>query len=247
MKNLSKLRTVLFSSSILMASLSVSNAEEYKASDFTEAESAAVQSLSLYATIGTNWERLNRRLENRFDQQDKTGQGISKDDVDLTNMIRQASARALSMQKWLRYDLDGNGSVTQDELEALSKQSLRANITNARIRNIQIKPTDEQSEMILNRIKENAEFPDENNDGTITLEEMLKAAGKSSTKTNSVLARYTRNIGPKFDANKDGVVQKEEYLKIMRETFVRFDKNKNDVLERREREDLQDASAILRD
>jgi Ca2+-binding EF-hand superfamily protein len=247
MKNLSKLRTVLFSSSMLLASLSVSNAEEYKVSDFTEAEAAAVLYLSLYTVRGANWERLKTTLENRFDQQDKTGQGISKDDVDLTNMITQANARALSMQKWLRYDLDGNGSVTQDELEALSKQPLRANITNARIRNIQIKPTAEQSEMILDRIKENADFPDENNDGTITLEEMLKAAGKSSTKTNPVLARFNRTIGPKFDANKDGVVQKEEYLKIMRDTFVRFDKNKNDILERREREDLQDASAVLSD
>lgn len=247
MKNLSKFRIVLFSSSILLASPSVSNAEEYKASDFTEAQSAAVQSLSVYAFRGINWERLNTMLENRFEQQDKKGQGISKDDVDLTNMIRQANTRALSMQKWLRYDLDGNGSVTQDELEAFSKQSLTANIANARIRNIQIQPTVEQSKTILDRIKENADFPDENNDGTITLDEMLKAAGKSSTKTNVVLARYNRTIGPEFDANKDGVVNKDEYLKIMRETFVRFDKNKNDILERREREDLQDASAVLID
>lgn len=245
MNNLSRLCTVLCSSSMLLALLSISNAEEYKASDFTQAEVVVIQQISLYGNMAINWERLKKLLVQRFDRQEKGGQGISTEDVDLTKMVREATTRAAIVQKWLRYDLDGDGSVTQKELEALSKQPLRTSVTTLSGINVQIKPTPEQSEMVLNQIMESANFPDENKDGTITLDEMLKASNETFNATTALLTRYNRNIGIEFDTDKDGIVQKDEYLKVVYDVFVRFDKNKNDILERKERDALQDASLIL--
>jgi len=240
-----KTKQILLSSAIIFATIHPAFSQEVKASDFTKAEASAARLLSSYLYLNVDWENSSQKLADRFDQLDPDGDGYKKSEADFKSMIRNSGRRVNIITKWLRLDIDGDGSVSENELVQLSKSNLSASRSIAGLRSVTIKPTKEQSALILKKIKASADLPDLDKDGVITFAEMLQAANDKTAK-NKTVKRFSQAIDFSFDTDENGIVTKAEYLKVLRDTFVRFDVNKNNILDTKERNNLRDLSLSFR-
>lgn len=246
MKNYkTKLILSAFASLLLINQNSYS--EELKVGDYTKADAIAISTLATYARSSKNWENVENTLSTVFDSKDPEGDGYRSHERDVAALERSASQRVRSISKWLKLDLDGDGSVTQQELRDLSNRPFNTQRISGVRKSPVISPTKEQAETVYQAIVEGAELPDLNGDGTVTIEEMLQKsreiAAENSLKRNR---RSSFNISFSYDTDKDGAVSKAEYLAAIRNMFVKFDTNKDNTLDRDEVRELRDIYILTR-
>lgn len=248
MKNNRKIRVLLSSCVIFFAAGHNSFAEEVKVGDYTKADAIAISTLATYARSNRDWERVSSTLGTLFDSKDPGGDGFRSNERDIAALQRQTRSRVSSMSKWLKLDLDGDGSVTEQELRDLSNRPFNTQRIGSIRKMPTIKPTKEQAEIVYQAIVEGAELPDINGDGTVTIDEMLQRsrelANENALKYGS--RRSTFQISFSYDTDKDGAVSKDEYLAAIRNIFVKFDTNKNNKLERDETRKLRDIYILTR-
>lgn len=165
---------------------------------------------------------LRARLLQFYAAADVDGGGITGSDAKLTEEIELAQRRANRISSQLARDLDGDGIVTRQEMEAvLRRQATRPLGANG----AEVFPTDEQVRQILNRMVDDALKADANHDGKLTLSEMGADPGSArrSSRRQAMVPMY-------FDANGDAVVSLTEYETTVDRVIARIDKDGDGII-----------------
>lgn len=157
--------------------------------------------------------------------EDRDGGGVSQSDHDLSDQLAAARSRAHAVSRWLQRDLDGDGSVTRAELEAVFGPDARRPLKSL---SGTIKPTGEQVGQIRDRMVDDALKADMNGDGIVALKEMM---GSSK---HPVRARGRDLLPLDFDRDEDGVVDQDEFLAAVDELLASLDTDGSGNLSRDE-------------
>jgi Ca2+-binding EF-hand superfamily protein len=158
---------------------------------------------------------------------DVDGDGAITDaDLKLQRQINEAGARAMALPTLLQLDLNGDGVITREEVEAF--------FTGNFIVALFAQKSGELSEVERKQLQmgiDQAMAPDTNNDGRIDAAEMLAYGEKRAI-------RYSGNplqwVVLTLDENKDGRVTLDEYLKAAEAAFHKVDSNGDSVLSKDE-------------
>ena len=150
---------------------------------------------------------------------DRNGDGLDQEDLAIAEKQATAMARAVRVGEFLRFDGDGDGKVTRDEIVS----RLRAE-----------RKRDDQA---LDRQIDEVMRADSNGDGVIDFEEMrLDAAGREAMW--AVLPARVRELFA-LDPNDDGRLEAEELRVILSRAFAMIDRNRNSIIDDDEAETYQ--------
>ncbi|MGI9383627.1 MAG: EF-hand domain-containing protein [Methyloligellaceae bacterium] len=155
---------------------------------------------------GDTVEAARTKLLRLFAKGDIDGGGVSSADHKLLEQLWASGRRAGRMVEWLRWDLDGDATVTRQELNAYYGQKARQPL---RSHGVELPPTDEQTKSILKSLVTKALKADANGDGEITFAEALAAA-----KVELQERRHRRRSEApplSLDPNGDGVLTEAEF------------------------------------
>ena len=200
----------------------------------------AVQQLFLQRIqAGTPLQPYIESLRNDFVMIDANSDGeITQRDIDLHTVMEGVQARTQAIQASMRYDLDGDGFVTEDEIRRCMTYDLRGQIglaaanklnrpqhatadaigkqIDAMVRNIMALDTDKDAKVSL---AEGAKFGASGNQGRVANGQAARARQlltiNGASKGTLILAEY-RAAGEalfrQIDADKDGVVSQQELM-----------------------------------
>jgi Ca2+-binding EF-hand superfamily protein len=151
----------------------------------------------------------------------------------VANQHAAPRARAQQIARFLEKDLDNDGSVTSAELrETLGAQASKP-LNSAS--GVNVTPTKEQIDSILQQLLAKELIADTNSDGTIDFAEMRQYAGEKS------LGRRRTNLNLNdptairiLDASGDKVVSEAEFIAGIRQAFESVDANKDGSVSREE-------------
>ncbi len=165
---------------------------------------------------------LRNILESRYLAADLDGSGdITQGDHELSRMIAQAQVRASRLNSWLLWDLDGDGQVTREELAVAHMRQTAGPI---RMGSTSVMPTPEQRKEASDRLIANALAADSNGDGVISFEEILR---HTKNQQEGTVAQYpharTRLFPDVFDTNKDGSIERAEFMAVVSRVLSRID------------------------
>jgi Ca2+-binding EF-hand superfamily protein len=184
----------------------------------------------LFGRSTRSGETLAQYLETRrgeFRAFDVDGDGAVTDaDLKLQRQINEAGARAMALPTLLQLDLNGDGVITREEVEAFFTGNL--------IVALFAQKSGELSAVERQKLQagvDQAMAPDTNLDGRIDAAEMLVYAEKRAI-------RYSGNplqwVVLTLDENKDGRVTLDEYLKTAEAAFHKVDSNGDGILSKDE-------------
>ena len=166
----------------------------------------------------------------RFSELDIDGNGFEQSDIDLYLLKDRARIRSVAIAAWAKNDLNADGTVSRDELERLfaraSRQYLRGN-------GIVIKPSAEQVRQALDALVKNALGADIDNNGVLTLYEVMAASDAGYTAPNNAYTFTNQMLS--FDANQDGRVPQDEFEKVLDGFMDWVDVDKNGTIDSTER------------
>lgn len=209
---------------------------------YTKRDAHAITALLSYSSLQKQWDTIEPLLINRFAKLDPEADGYKLADQNKRELVSHARRRSQTIQRWLAYDLDGDGAVTVSELEQFSSQPMQVRTGSG---NLQISPTPEQRAQILKQVKSRSKLPDPNKDGVTDFSEMLAAANKQRPATGSS-TRLFNQISFEFDTDKNGVITEAEFLANHKEVFDMFDKDADQSIDLSELKDMREAQRATR-
>ena len=119
------------------------------------------------------WEQIRHQVLATFYHSNPDERGVTMQGIDNLRRITAAQRRSQVIAQILNYDLDGNGSVTKQEITAAieprARQMLNAN-------GVQLEPTVQQVRLQLDKLVAEALKPDTDRDGVITPAEIEQEA-----------------------------------------------------------------------
>ncbi|GAB2179419.1 EF-hand domain-containing protein [Dongia sp. agr-C8] len=173
-------------------------------------------------------------------QHDLDGNGLDSADIATAESVEAANRRAQRVSTALRYDLDGNGQVT--ELEA--RRSLEFQQGRQMQQGIDL----EQRRTMMERQLGQILAFDLDRDGSISMSEMLAAEDKGNQSREALYDSLRRLL--LADPNGDGRVTPAELETIVRAAFAQLDGNGNGVIDMPEytayRAELQEITAMTK-
>ncbi|HZG27394.1 MAG TPA: EF-hand domain-containing protein [Ensifer sp.] len=182
----------------------------------------------------SNLEKTQLRLTSVFDQV-TNGSGVASYELfKWKEAALRAQRRSMLLSSMLTKDINGDGTITKDELDIFYAPTSTAKLqTNL---GITVTPTKEQQAEILQKAEEKDFKLDTNGDGRITFEEMLQDANKKLEGEN--VGSYPSVLNSDklmmLDANSDGVVTRDEYLASVTKAYKQVDTNGDGIISQQE-------------
>ncbi|MFT3724861.1 MAG: hypothetical protein QM773_14920 [Hyphomonadaceae bacterium] len=158
---------------------------------------------------------------------------LSKRDVELHDAIVRAQMRTQAAQPLMRYDIDGDGSVTDSEIRVAVMYEKRSSIATAGARpGASLESISRQMENTIAQLS----AKDKNGDGKVTYAEASKAdETELQRRLNSENAMSVRvKTALTLDATKNGQLELAAWLAAGEALFRRVDRNADDKLAQEE-------------
>ena len=167
------------------------------------------------------WEQVKSQMLTAFYQSNPDERGVSAQGIDDLRKIAVAQRRSQAIAQILNYDLDGDGSVTKNEITAVMQprahQMIHAN-------GIQLQPTPEQIRAQLDKLVTDTLKPDTDHDGVISAAEIQQEGARQAEHTAASWQQNVVQYVPMtLDANGDGFVSLAEYEEAVRKQFDSID------------------------
>jgi EF hand len=172
------------------------------------------------------WEQIRHQVLATFYHSNPDERGVTMQGIDNLRRITAAQRRSQVIAQILNYDLDGNGSVTKQEITAAieprARQMLNAN-------GVQLEPTLQQVRLQLDKLVAEALKPDTDRDGVITPAEIEQEA---KTLADQATSGWRERASSQFipmtlDTNGDGAVSLAEFEAAVREQFDAVDRDRD--------------------
>ncbi|MDA0967568.1 MAG: hypothetical protein O2970_11515 [Proteobacteria bacterium] len=163
-------------------------------------ESTTAELLKKYIRAGIQYDIYLKNIQNSLQSFRNSFDAINKENVEKYISIEKAKVRAQEIERILKADLNNDGNVTLDELQAIYKER------------------NGQSNRTLSLIIEKS---DKNKDNVITFKEMRNI--EIPTKNIRAASHVTEMLS--LDPNGDGTLDETEIEKIANKTFNLFDRN----------------------
>src|SRR5436190_16245917 len=123
------------------------------------------------------WEQVRSTMLMAFYQSNPDQRGVTPQGLDNLRRSVMAQRRAQAAEQILNYDLDGDGTVSKDEITAVmeprARQMIHAN-------GVQLEPTPQQVRLQLDKLVSDALKPDSDGDGIISRTEIQQEAERQA-------------------------------------------------------------------
>ncbi|MGJ4951300.1 EF-hand domain-containing protein [Bradyrhizobium sp. HKCCYLS20291] len=177
---------------------------------------------------GATLENVLEQQRNEFLQLDADGDGrLTARDVDLHGTVEAAQARHQLMMGVLRYDLNGDGFVTEDEIRRMMRYELRFQLGQAQSVSSGFSP-DKQIDSTVQRLM----ALDADKDGWISMAEAAKPPAAQGNSSGA--AARTRQT---LDAAGKDEVTLQDYLSVGEALFRKVDADGNGTISQQEATD----------
>src|SRR5581483_8512376 len=171
------------------------------------------------------WEQVRSYMLAAFQQSNPDERGVTAEGIENLRLSAMAQRRAQVIAQILRYDLNGDGIVTKEEITAVMQPQARQMIN---ANGVQLQPTPEQVRLQLDKLVSGALKPDANGDGVISAEEIRQEAERQAQDAGINWQQSIGNLVPMtLDANQDGAVSLIEYESAVREAFDSIDQDRD--------------------
>jgi Ca2+-binding EF-hand superfamily protein len=151
----------------------------------------------------------------------------------MSNQNAIPRARAQQIARFLEKDLDNDGTVTRDELKEFFGSQAARPLSAAS--GVNVNPTKEQVDSILEQLLVKELEADENGDGNIDFAEMRQyAAEKSAGNRRMQLNLYDPTVLRVLDTSGDKSISEAELVAGTRQAFEAADANKDGLISREE-------------
>lgn len=153
--------------------------------------------------------------------------GLSERDLLIRGAIRDARLRAGRVAQQLRFDLNGDLSITRDELLPFERASAMGPIRNG---TRMIAPTDVQAEEIARQMVERRLLADTSGDGILTLQELLAEPLKKYVALSELYDPSRAPFASLLDGDGDGTVTEAEFMVPLLAAADRMDTNGDGII-----------------
>jgi Ca2+-binding EF-hand superfamily protein len=179
---------------------------------------------TLHANV--TWEQVRSHMLAAFYASNPEDRGVTMQGIDNLRKISTAQRRSQVISQILIYDLDGNGSVTKEEI-ATAMQPRARQMINAN--GVQLEPSPQQVRLQLEKLIGDALKPDADRDGVITAAEIEQEAQKQAEQISIGWQQgFVSQLVPMtLDHNGDGAVSLAEYEAAVREQFDAIDQDRD--------------------
>ena len=189
------------------------------------------------------WPLFQQAMRRKFRDIDRDGDGITPKDYTRNRQAAEAQIRAQILQQYLAKDLDNDGAVTRSELEAFFRPQANQPLHSS---GGPIDPTAEQRRTVLEKLVGDALQADLNRDGTISSDEMRRAAASQVEGRRSSDDGEPR-VPASLDADGDGVISAAEWDAALLAAFQDADGDGDGQLSKDEVERAAQSFAAARD
>lgn len=150
------------------------------------------------------------------------GKRLTRQEVEAADLIQEANRRASEIGRFLRYDLDGDGSVTAEEITQVTVGSSAG----------RPRPRDDdfrrgQAERTVNDLMR----ADDNGDGRVDFAEMTKQARLTAGRQADGTRADLRDLILELDGNDDGATTVPETEERARRVFGLYDRDGDGVID----------------
>ncbi len=229
------MRHILISFFTLLIMLSSVNAQQSDTLNTIPADTWILSQINSFYRLrpNTSLKDIREKLEIGFRKKDLGGDGISQQDYDLEDQVMQAMMRSKAISRWARHDLNGDGHVSRDEYLVLHSRKAPKTLRYGRER---VATTAEQRTALAKKSVDKEMKVDKNEDGSVSLQEVIAASNKTIQKNYLFAPRYTtlRRIPDSFDSNQDGKITLSEFTTVTNRLLKRLDADYNGTLDREE-------------
>ncbi len=171
------------------------------------------------------WDQVRSQMLIAFFQSNPDERGVSAQGIEDLRKISVAQRRSQAVAQILIYDLDGDGSVTTDEVTAAMKPRARQMI---HANGVQLEPTPQQVRTQLDKLVSDLLKPDTDHDGVISAAEIQQEGARQAAQASISWQQSATQLVPMtLDANGDGVVSLAEYEAAVREQFDLTDQDRD--------------------
>jgi Ca2+-binding EF-hand superfamily protein len=171
------------------------------------------------------WEQVRSTMLMAFYQSNPDERGVTPQGIDNLRRSVMAQRRAQAIAQILNYDLDGDGSVSKDEITAVMQPRARQMI---HVNGVQLEPTPQQVRLQLDKLISDALKPDTDGDGIITPAEIQEDGERHAQQAGAGWQQNAAQFVPMtLDSDGDGVVSMAEYEAAVREQFNHVDKDRD--------------------
>ena len=153
---------------------------------------------------------------------------LTRDEVEAARRAREASRRATEVGQWLRYDLDGDGAITMDEITAGQRAQAGgpARAVDAAAMKLQIR---QKADRLMQA--------DADGDGQVDLSEML-ASARTTAPARPAGQRDLSELLLELDADGDGATTVKEVEDRARALFALYDRDGDGIIDPGAREEI---------
>lgn len=171
------------------------------------------------------WDQVRSQMMTAFYQSNPDERGVTAHGIEDLRRISMAQRRSQAVAQILTYDLDGDGSVTSEEVTAAMKPRARQMI---HANGVQLEPTPQQVRTQLDKLVYDLLKPDTDHDGVISAAETQQEGARQATQASIAWQQSATQLVPMtLDANGDGVVSLAEYEAAIREQFDLADQDRD--------------------
>jgi hypothetical protein len=172
-----------------------------------------------------SWDQVRSQMLAAFYQSNPDERGVTAQGLEDLRRISVAQRRSQAVAQILTYDLDGDGSVTSEEVTAAMKPRARQMI---HANGVQLEPTPQQVRAQLDRLVSELLKPDTDHDGIISAAEIQQEGARQAAQASMAWQQNVTQLVPMaLDANGDGAVSLAEYEAAIREQFDLADQDRD--------------------
>lgn len=169
--------------------------------------------------------QVRQQMEKFFQQADYDGGGISESDDSLRERTRVTSARAKMVAEWMKFDLNGDGAVSSEEIEEQKRRQVEWAM---RVDGAELVDVERQVGHRMDTVVARKQEQDTNGDGLLAFEEMTAFAVRIYPPPTGPFPEGRRSVPSNLDGDGDGVITLQEFMAIVEQAiaFIDLDGNK---------------------